>query len=84
MGVVGLILGIVSLATCWITGWNVACVFMAIVGIVLSALAKKSAKPGPATAGLVLSILGLVFSVILSIACGGWYVCLAAIGLASV
>jgi len=84
MGVAGLILGIVSLATCWITGWNVACVFMAIAGIILSAMAKKSAKPGPATAGLVLSILGLVFAVILSIACGGWYVCLATIGLASV
>ena len=83
MGVASLILGIVSLATCWITGWNVACLFMAIAGIVLAAVAKKSAKPGPATAGLVLSILGVVFSAIFSIACGGWYVCFATLGLAA-
>lgn len=83
MGVVALVLGIVSLATCWITGWNVACIFMGIAGIVLAAVAKKKAQSGVATAGLVLSILATVFAVILSIACGGWYVCLATIGLAS-
>lgn len=71
MGVAALVLGIISLATCWIPVWNWICLFMGIAGIVLGALGKKSAKPGPATAGLVISILAVVFSVVFVIACGG-------------
>lgn len=71
MGIAALILGIISLIICWIPVWNWAGLVMAIAGIVLGALGKKSAKPGPATAGLVLSILGVVFSVIFVLACGG-------------
>ena len=70
MGIAALILGIISLIICWIPVWNWAGLVMAIAGIVLGALGKKSAKPGPATAGLVLSILGVVFSVIFVLACG--------------
>ena len=69
MGIAALILGIVSIV---IGGFSInyyvgiAC---GIVGIILAAIARKNGQRGVATAGLVLSIIGLSLSVVLYIAC---------------
>lgn len=69
MGVAGFTLGLLSLLGCWLGaypfGWLVAA--MGILGIVFSAIGKVSGKKrnektGLATAGLVLSILGVIFT----------------------
>lgn len=72
MAVASLVLGIISLvlALCsaGLLGWLAT--LLGIVGVILGALGRKNeAKKGMATAGLVLSILGLAFGVILYIAC---------------
>lgn len=72
MGVASLVLGIIALViglfSAGSLGWLGA--ILAIVGIILGALGKKNPeKKGIATAGLVLSIIGLIFSLILYIAC---------------
>lgn len=72
MGVASLVLGIIAVVIgCFSAGslgWAGA--IMAIIGIVLGALGKKNEeKKGLATAGLVLSIIGLVLCLILYIAC---------------
>jgi hypothetical protein len=69
MGVAGLVLGILSAIGGWVPGLNYFAWIFGIVGIVLSAIARKNATAanqptGIATAGLVLSIIGLVISVI--------------------
>ena len=48
-----------------------------VLGIILGALAKKRASNGMATAGLVCSIIGVVFCAITFIACAA---CVGAIG----
>ncbi len=72
MGVASLVLGIlavvIGLFSAGALGWLGA--VLAIIGIVLGALGKKDPeKKGIATAGLVLSIIGLVLCLILYIAC---------------
>lgn len=72
MGVASLVLGILALViglfTAGTLGWAGA--IMAIIGIILGALGRKDqSKRGLATAGLVCSIIGLVFCLILYIAC---------------
>jgi energy-converting hydrogenase Eha subunit C len=69
MGIAGLVLGILSAIGGWIPFVNYIAWIFGVVGIVLSALAKKKGKAenqptGIATAGLVLSIIGLALSVI--------------------
>ena len=69
MGVAGLVLGILSAIGGWIPGVNFFAWAFGIIGIVLSAIGRSSAskagKPtGIATAGLVLSIIGTIFSFI--------------------
>lgn len=64
--VASLVLGIVGLCTGWLYG--LGCI-LGIVGIVMSANAKKQNGPsGMATAGLVLSILAVVFGAV-TLAC---------------
>lgn len=64
--VVSLVLGIVGLCTGWLYG--LGCI-LGIIGIVMSAKAKKDFGPsGLATAGLVLSILAVVFGAV-TLAC---------------
>ena len=70
MGVASLILGILS-----ILGGPTGTIF-AIVGLILGSLAKKKnpENPGPAKIGFILSIIGLVLSILCVIgcvACGG-------------
>lgn len=65
MGVASLVLGILS-----ILGGPSGTVF-AIVGIILGSLAKKKnpENPGPAKIGFILSIVGLVLSILCLIGC---------------
>lgn len=59
----GMILGIIGICLFWEPFFSLP---LAIVGIVLSALGRRSVtRKGMATAGLVLSILTIVFSVCL-------------------
>ena len=70
MGVAGLVLGILSLVGGSIPGANVFPMWLfGIVGIILSAIARKKQPSGVATAGLVLSIIGTILSLITFIAC---------------
>ncbi|MDO8555641.1 MAG: DUF4190 domain-containing protein [Nanoarchaeota archaeon] len=63
-GVASLILGIAGLLFFWVPILGLSC---AIIGLVCSARQKKIMPNGLATAGLVLSIIGLVFSAIFTI-----------------
>ena len=68
MAIAGLVLGIVSLAFCWIAFVGLTA---GIVGLILSVMGRKHCAPGQTgmvTAGLVLSIIGIVFS-------GVWTIC---------
>ena len=70
MGVASLILGIVSVVIAvFISGFGWVAALLGIVGIILGALARKNGTGGVATAGLVLSIIGLVLGLLLYIAC---------------
>jgi len=78
-----LVLGIVALVFSLIPFLNWIAIPLAIVGIILGALGGKQlqqqGKPGGmATAGLVLSIIALVFAIIFTIACGACAACAAA------
>lgn len=61
LGIVSLILACILPYVSWVP---------AIVGIVLAAIAKKKAKSGMATAGLVCSIIALVVVIILLVVVG--------------
>ena len=65
LSIAGLILGIASLLCCAFPCLN--CV-LALVGMILSIVAKKKKAEGPATGGLITSIIGLVaaFAVIVT------------------
>ena len=68
MGIAGLVLGILGAVGAFIPVVNFFSWFFCVIGIVLSALgmskAKKDGKPtGSATAGLVLSIIGLAIAI---------------------
>jgi len=70
MAVAGLILGILSLVGGSIPGANAFPMWLfGIVGIILSSIARKKQPSGIATAGLVLSIIGTILSLITFIAC---------------
>jgi len=72
MGVASLVLGIIAvvigLFSAGSLGWLGA--ILSVLGIIFGALGKKNVeKKGIATAGLVLSIIGLILCLILYIAC---------------
>jgi len=70
MAVAGLVLGIISIVGGIIPGLNVFPMWLAgIVGIILSAIARKREKTTIATAGLILSIIGTALALIFWIAC---------------
>jgi hypothetical protein len=72
MGVASLVLGIIAVVIGLFSGGSLGWLgaILAIIGIILGALGRKDPeKQGLATAGLVLSIIGLVLSLILYIAC---------------
>ena len=81
MAVAGLVLGILSIVGGSIPGVNAFPMWLfGIVGIVLSAIARKKEQSGIATAGLVLSIIGTILSFVFFLACA---VCVAGIAGAS-
>lgn len=60
--VASLVLGIVSVVLCW-TGWfSIVSLALGIVGIVLATKSRTGEQRSMATAGLVLSIIGVVLS----------------------
>ena len=73
MAVASLVLGIISLV--WalvIPAVKIIAIILGVIGIILGALGRKDPeRKGIATAGLVLSILGLIFGIITWIACVG-------------
>lgn len=69
MGVAALVMGIVSCCLFWIPYVNTVCLLMCIAGIILSSISMKKARAagvsaGIAVAGLVVSIVGLVLSLL--------------------
>jgi heme/copper-type cytochrome/quinol oxidase subunit 1 len=74
MGIAALVLGIVSIVFCFTGGLAFIAPILGVVGIVLGVIARKNAKTtkeptGAATAGLVMSIIGVVLGAIIWIAC---------------
>lgn len=73
--ILGLVFGIVGLVFCWAYGSGG---LISATGLVFSILGKKSTtKAGNATAGLILSIIGLALSVIFFIGCIACVACAA-------
>jgi mannose/fructose/N-acetylgalactosamine-specific phosphotransferase system component IIC len=73
MAIAALVLGIVSIVFLFI--FQPVSLIAGIVGTILAILARKQAKSGQATAGLVLSIIGAVLGLIFTLVC---MVCIAA------
>ncbi len=71
MGVASLVLGIVSIVCgIFLSGFQWVGAIAGLVGIVLGALGRKDPeKQSLSTAGLVCSIVGFVFCIVLFIAC---------------
>ena len=65
LAIVSLVLGIVSLVVCCCSG--LFSVPFGIGGIICAVLSKKNGKSGMATAGLVCSIIGVVFGILSTI-----------------
>ena len=70
MGVASLVLGIISVVLavlfsgfCWLAA------ILGLIGIVLGTSARKKGQGGVATAGLVLSIIGLILGLLMYVAC---------------
>lgn len=74
MGVAALILGIICIVLCWIPVWNWVGIGLGVIGIILGAVGISKSKTtgkgkGVATAGLVLSIIGVAIAGIAWLAC---------------
>jgi hypothetical protein len=70
MAVAGLVLGILSIIGGSIPVANAFPMWLfGIIGIIISSIARKKQRSGMATAGLVLSIIGTVYSFIFFLAC---------------
>lgn len=70
MGVASLVLGICSVVLAVFfgsAGWLAA--LLGLIGVILGAVANKKQKTGVATAGVVLSIIGLVLGLLFYVAC---------------
>ena len=84
-GIAGLVCGIVALVLAWWGFTSLVALPLAIVGLVLSASAKKGLKAagqpaGAATAGFVIGIIAVVLTAITFFTCGLCTICLAAAG----
>jgi len=71
MAIAALVLGIVTVVFAF-TPLVFLSPILGIIGIVLAVIARKQEKSGASTAGLVLSIVGLVLSIVISITCAGF------------
>ncbi len=72
MAVASLVLGIISVVFPFI-GLGLIGLIVGIVGLILGIIAKKKAPSGMATAGLVLSIVGVSLTLLVLIACAACY-----------
>jgi len=80
IGIVSIVLGAIAICTFWIPVFNIVSLIAAIVGLVLAINSKKSFReadvPSPVPkVGLILSIIGLSFSVIGFLTCTVCSVC---------
>lgn len=81
---ISLVLGIVSLVIAWYRYTSILGIILAIVGILFAVEARKELPPenaGMATAGMVCSIIALVLSSFLFVAC---VLCIGLVGAASI
>lgn len=70
MGVASLVLGILSVILAVVfSGFGWLAAILGLVGIILASVAKKKGPDGMTTAGLVLSIIGLVLGLLMYVAC---------------
>ena len=69
MAVASLVLGIISILFSFIPALNFVGLASGIVGLILGIIAKKQNPSGMATAGLVLSIIGVSITLLFVIAC---------------
>lgn len=73
IAIAGMVLGIISVATCWIWCFPWIAIACGIVGVILSVLGLKTAKErgglnaGKAKTGLICGLIGLAVSVVLFI-----------------
>ena len=79
-GIAGLVCGIVALVLAWFGYSSIIALPLAIVGLVLSASAKKALKAagqpaGAATAGFVVGIIAVVLTAITFFTCGLCTIC---------
>lgn len=70
MGVASLVLGIISVVLAVLfSGFGWLAAILGLIGIVLGTSARKKGQGGVATAGLVLSIIGLILGLLMYVAC---------------
>jgi hypothetical protein len=70
--IIGFILGIIGILTCWIPGVNILTIIFSTVGLVFSAVAlKRSEKRTIAFAGLLLNILAICIGIFVLLLFGG-------------
>ena len=74
MGVASLVLGIISVVMAVLfSGFGWLAAILGVIGIVLGSSARKKGEKGVATAGFVLSIIGLVLGLLMYIACAALF-----------
>lgn len=78
--IASLVLGIVSLVCIFLGYGALLGIILAIIGLIIGTQAKKENPSGMATAGVVLSIIGLVACALSFVACVACIGSLAAIG----
>ena len=72
MGVASLVLGIISVVLAVLfSGFGWLAAILGLIGIVLGTSARKKGQGGVATAGLVLSIIGLILLQIIPVSYAG-------------
>ena len=70
MGVASLVLGIISVVLAVLfSGFGWLAALLGLVGIILGSVARKQGQGGVATAGFVLSIIGLILGLLMYEAC---------------
>lgn len=70
MGVASLVLGIISVVLAVLfSGFGWLAAILGLVGIILGSSARKKGQGGVATAGFVLSIIGLILGLLMYVAC---------------
>lgn len=69
LGIVGLVGGIIVTTLLYSVVAGIIFIIIGVLGIIFAVIGRKKEQSGMATAGLVLSILAVIFSIIFTIAC---------------